>query len=481
MADNIKNKTISGLIWQYAEKCGAEIILFIVSIILARILTPEDYGVIGLITVFISIANVFATSGMGQALVQRKDPDSTDYSTVFFYSIVFSIILYVILFFTAPLIAGFYNEDVLVPVIRVLGLTVIINAINSVQTAYVQKTMQFKRFFYSSLVGTILSAVIGIVMAYSGCGVWALVGQQLSSRLINTVVLWMTVGWRPEWKFSFKKMGKLFSFGWKLLCSNLIDTVYKNIYSLTIGKFYSAGDLGFYNRGKQFPLLIINNINASINTVLFPVLAGAQDEKERLKAMTRRSIVTSTFLIFPAMAGLTVIAEPLVRVLLTDKWLPAVPFIQFCCFTYAFWPVNTANLQGIKALGKSGTLLWLEIIKKAIGIITLVATLPLGLMVMMTVRCVTTLFSTFINAYPNKKLMGYTYLEQIKDLLPSLILSLVMMGAIYPITLTPMAPILQIAVQVIVGVVLYFGLSKLFKVECLDYIIKTMKGYISKR
>lgn len=472
---------IKNLIWRYAERCGAQIIQFVVQIILARLLTPQEYGLIGLMTVFISLALVFAQSGMGQALVQKKQSDETDFSTVFYFSIAFSLVIYAVLYFSAPLIADFYQEPILVDVVRVLSIMVIIGAVNSVQQAYVQKHMQFKRFFYSTLSGTIVSAVIGIAMAYHGFGIWALVAQQISNQLIGAIVLWFTVKWRPKWIFSFKRMGKLFSFGWKMLCSSLIDTLYSNIYSLVIGKRYSSADLGFYNKGKQFPMLIVQNINTTITSVLFPVLSEVQDEKERLKSMVRRSIVTSTFLIFPAMAGLAAVAKPLTILLLTEKWLPAVPFIQFCCFTYAFWPVHTANLQAIKALGRSDIFLWLEIIKKVIGVLVLIITLPHGLMVMMTARCGVTLLSSFINAYPNKKLLGYSYKEQLKDMAPSMVLSLLMMGAILPITLLNISPILQMILQVAAGVVVYAGMSKLFKLECFEYILNTIKGFLSKR
>lgn len=481
MLNDVKTRTISGLIWQYAEKCGAEVIQFVVSIIIARILSPSDYGLIGLITVFISVAGVFVSSGLGQALVQRKEIDNKDYSTVFFYSLAFSVLIYGILFFIAPYIAKFYSSPTLIQIVRVLGLTVIVGSINGVQRSYVQKTMQFRRFFVSTLWGKGISAIIGISLAYAGYGVWALVGQQLSMTITDTVVLWITVKWRPQLTFSVKRMKEMFSFGWKLLCSSLIDTVYSNIYSLVIGKTYSTSDLGFYNRGKQFPMLIINNINASIQSVLFPVLSEVQDEKERLKSMVRRSMVTSTFIIFPAMAGLAAIAEPLTVILLTDKWLPAVPFIQFCCFTYAFWPISTANLQAINALGRSDIFLKLEIIKKIIGIVVLCLTLPHGLMVMMTARCFNTVLSSFINAYPNKKLLGYTYWEQVKDMLPSILLSVVMLVVIFPITILPISSVLQMVIQIIVGVVVYFGLAKLFKFECLEYIINTIKGFVSKK
>lgn len=479
--DNLRVKLISGLLWRYAERCGAQIIQFVVQIILARLLTPSDYGIIGLITVFISISLVFAQSGLGQALVQRKKIDNEEFSTVFYFSIVFSIILYVILFFCAPAIANFYNEPVLVNVVRVLGVTVIIGAANSVQQAYVQKTMQFKRFFWSTLGGTLASAVVGIYMACSGYGVWALVGQQISNQLVNTIVLWFTVKWRPILTFSVLKAKRLFSYGWKLLCSSLLDTIYNNIYSLIIGKFYSSADLGFYNRGKQFPVLIIQNINSAIDSVLFPVMAEAQDERKRLKSMVRRSIMTSTFLIFPAMAGLAAIAKPLTIILLTEKWLPAVPFIQFCCFTYAFWPVQTANLQAIKALGRSDIFLKLEILKKVVGILILVVTLPFGLYIMMIGRCIGTVISSIINAFPNKKLLGYSYIEQVKDMLPSFLLSLIMAAVVLAIDMINFNVFLKIAVQVVSGMAIYMSMAKVFKIECFEYILKTVHSFIKKR
>lgn len=463
------------------ERCGAQIIQFIVSIILARLLTPSDYGVIGLITVFIAIAQVFAQSGLGSALVQKKKADETDFSTVFYFSLAFSVVIYGVLFLSAPVIAEFYDEQILTPVVRVLSVTVIIGAANSVQQAYVQKTMQFKRFFWATLGGTFASAIVGIAMAYMGFGVWALVWQQISNQAFNTVMLWLTLKWRPQKKFSFQSMKELFSYGWKLLCSSLIDTGYNNIYSLVIGKFYSSADLGYYNRGKQFPMLVVNNVNTAIDSVLFPVLAEVQDEKQRLKSMTRRAIVTSTFLIFPAMAGLAAIARPLTLILLTEKWLPAVPFIQFCCLTYAFWPIHTANLQAIKAVGRSDIFLKLEIIKKVMGIIILIVTTPFGLYVMMLGNSISAILGSFINAFPNKKLIGYSYGEQVRDMLPSFLLSLAMFGIVLSIDLLNMNVWLTMVIQISVGITVYFTGAVLFKFECFKYILCIIKNFIKNK
>ncbi len=477
MSGDIKKQTISGLAWRYAERFGAQGIQFIVSIVLARLLTPADYGIIGLITVFIAIAQVFAQSGLGQALVQRKNADNTDFSTVFFFSIVFSIVLYAAVFLCAPIIARFYAMPQLTPVVRVLGLSIIIAAVNSVQQAYVQRTMQFRRFFWATLGGTIVSAFAGIGIAYKGGGVWALVAQQLINQIIDTIILWLTVKWRPNFVFSIRRMRELFSYGWKLLCSSIIDTIYNNIYSLVIGKFYSESDLGYYNRGKQFPFFVVININSAIDSVLFPVLSGAQDNKKQLKNMVRRSIVTSTFLIFPCMAGLAAVAKPLTVFLLTEKWLPAVPYIQFCCFTYAFWPVHTANLQAIKAVGRSDIFLILEILKKIIGIVTLVIMLPHGLYAMMIGNCITTPIGLFLNAAPNKRLLGYSYIEQIKDILPSMLLSLFMCGIVLSVNLLGLGSLITMIIQIVLGVVIYAAGAKLFKFESMDFIINTIKEY----
>ncbi len=478
--NDLKQKTLSGMFWRFAERSGAQGIQFIVSVILARLLTPADYGLIGLITVFTSIALVFATSSFGQALVQKQNADNKDFSSVFFFSLVFSVILYGVLFAVAPAIAEFYDEPKLTAVVRVLGLNIIVGAANSVQQAYVQKTMQFKRFFMATLGGTIVSAFVGIGIAYGGGGVWALVGQNLSQQIIGVVVLWFTVKWRPELTFSPNRMKGMFSYGWKLLCSSLLDTVYNNIYSLIIGKFHTASDLGYYNRGKQFPVLIIQNINSAIDSVLFPVMSKIQSNPAKLKAMMRRSMKTSTFVIFPMMAGLAAVAEPLTVLLLTDKWLPAVPFIRFCCFTYAFWPVHTANLQAIKALGRSDVFLKLEIAKKFVGVATLIITLPFGLTAMMWGRCVSTVIGTIINASPNKKLMNYSYIEQMRDILPAFALSLVMAGIVLCTGILNLPPLAEISLQVVIGVVVYICGAKLLKADSLEYILNTLKGAVGK-
>ena len=358
------DKVISNFIWRFAERCGAQVVSFIVSIILARLLEPEVYGTIALITVFTAILNVFIDSGMGNALIQKKNADNLDFSTVFFFNICMCSILYVVMFFAATSIAKFYNDPSLVPVIRVLSLTLVISGVKNVQQAYVARTMQFKRFFFSTLGGTIGAAIIGIIMAYYGFGVWALVFQQIFNAAVDTIILWITVKWKPQKAFSFTRLKGLFSYGWKLLTSSLLNEIYNNVWQLVVGKMYSASSLAYYNRGKQFPDLLIANINTSIDSVLLPTMSREQDNAERVKMMTRRAIKTSTYIMSPLMMGLAFCGTPVIRLILTDKWLACVPFMQIFCITSMFFPIHTANLNAIKAMGRSDIFLKLEIIKK---------------------------------------------------------------------------------------------------------------------
>jgi len=373
---------ISNFLWRFAERCGAQLVTFIVSIVLARILSPNDYGTIALVTVFITILQVFIDSGLSTALIQKKDADDLDFSSVFYFNFVVCIVLYLLMFFSAPYIAKFYNDLSLTPIIRVISLTLIISGVKGVQQSYVSRNMLFKRFFFSTLGGTIFSAVLGIAMAYAGFGVWAIVFQQLSNNTIDTLILWITVKWRPVKKFSWLRLKNLLSFGWKLLASSLLDTVYNNLRNMIIGKLYTPADLAFYNQGDKFPKLIVTNINTSIDSVLLPTMSNEQDNPVRVKEMTRRAIKTSTYIMAPLMIGLAFCAEPIVRLVLTDKWLPCVPYLRIFCVTYLFWPIHTANLNAINSMGRSDLFLKLEILKKIIGMILLLSTMWFGVMAM---------------------------------------------------------------------------------------------------
>ena len=481
---NTQTKSVlSNFLWRFAERCGAQIIQFIVSIVLARILAPEAYGTIALVLVFSQILQVFVDSGLGNALIQKKDADDLDFSSVFWFNVVWCLVLYAITFFCAPLIAHFYNDESLTAIVRVLCLMVVVSGLKNVQQAYVSRTMQFKRFFWATLGGTIASAIAGIALALLGCGVWALVAQKLVNLVIDTTVLWFTVKWRPKFMFSFERLKGLFSYGWKLLVSALIDVVYNNLRQLIIGKFYSKEDLAFYNQGVQFPKVIVENINTSIDSVLLPTMSKEQDDPARVKQMTRRAIKTSTYIMAPLMMGLAFCADTVVRLILTDKWLPCVPFLQIFCITYMFYPIHTANLNAIKALGRSDLFLILEIIKKVVGLIVMFSTIWFGVMVMAYSMLFTSVTSQIINSWPNKKLMNYGYLEQLKDILPGILLAVVMGIFVKLIEFIPIAMplIVTLILQILVGATIYILLSKLFKLESFEYLLSIVKSFKNKK
>ncbi|MBQ5988446.1 MAG: lipopolysaccharide biosynthesis protein, partial [Oscillospiraceae bacterium] len=328
---NDRKSVLSAVFWKFAERIGAQLVSVIVSIVLTRLLSPDEYGIIPLVLVFITIANVFVDSGFGMSLIQKKDADDIDFSTVFYFSIAFSSFLYLILFFLAVPIANYYGMPILVPVLRVLAVSIVIRAINSVQQAYVARKMIFKKFFVATIIGTVTSGVVGIILAYFGFGVWALVFQTLINNFMDTVILQFTIEWRPIKAFSFKRLKEMFNFGWKLLLQSFVLQLYANLRSLVIGKIYTPADLAFYTKGNQFPDLISTNVDTSISTVLFPVMSQSQESKERVKALARKSTHLTSYIMNPIMIGFIVIAEPFILLLMTDKWLPAVPYLQIYC------------------------------------------------------------------------------------------------------------------------------------------------------
>ena len=471
---------ISNLIWRFMERCGAQLVSFIVTIVLARLVEPELFGIVTTVTVINSILLVFVDSGMANSLIQKKDPDDLDFSSVFYFNLVFCILLYVALFFAAPLIAQIYKNTALTPIIRVLGLSIVAAGVKNVQQAYVSKTMQFKRFFFATLGGTMLAGTVGIVMALRGFGVWALVAKELVNVCANTVILWLTVDWRPKWMFSFARLKDLLSYGWKLLVSGLLDTIYNRLRQIVIGIKYTQADLAFYDRGNSLPNLIVENINSSIDSVLLPVLSSEQDQKEQVRRMTRRAIKVSTYIMMPMMMGLAVCAEPFVRLLLTDKWLPCVPYLRIFCFSYAFYPIHTANLNAIKAMGRSDLFLILEIAKKVVGIAALILTVSMGVYAMAMSLLVTSLFCQIINAWPNRKLLDYAYSSQLRDMLPAILLSCLMGACVYPLSLLGLGDFLTLIIQVLAGIAVYIAGSAIFKLDSFNYILSMVKRILKR-
>lgn len=475
-----EKKILTNFIWRFAERCGSQIVTFVVSVVLARILAPSDYGTITLVTVFTTILQVFVDSGLGTALVQKKDADDLDFSSVFYFNCALCLVLYLGMFAAAPLIAKFYENTELVPIIRVISLTVVVSGLKNVQQAYVSRNMQFKRFFYSSVGGVVFSAVLGIALAKAGCGVWALVAQQLSNVAVNTAILWITVKWRPKKMFSRERLKGLLSFGWKLLVSALLDTGYSNLRNLIIGKVYSTADLAYYDQGDKFPKVIVTNINTSIDSVLLPSMSSEQDDRERVKNMTRRAIKTSTYIMAPLMMGLAFCAEPVVTLVLTEKWLPCVPFLRIFCITYMFWPVHTANLNAIKAMGHSDWFLKLEIIKAVFCLAALLATVNFGVTAIAYSALFTSAASQIINAWPNKKLLGYGYLEQVRDFAPGILLAVAMGVCVYFIGCIPLPTAVTLVIQVVSGAVIYFGASYVLKLEEFKYLLGIVKSFRKK-
>lgn len=465
--------TITNLLWRFAERCGAQAVSFLVSIILARLLAPEAYGTIALAMVFINILQVFVDSGMGTALIQKKDADDLDFSSVFYFNIAACLVLYAGLFLAAPSIAQFYGDPALTALVRALSLTVVVSGVRNIQQSYVSRHLLFKRFFFSTIGSTLASAVIGIAMAYAGFGVWALVGQSLSNVVTGTIILWATVPWRPRRMFSWQRLKSLLSFGWKLLVSSLLDTGYNNLRSLIIGKLYSSADLAYYNQGDKLPNLVITNINTSIDSVLLPTMANAQDDPARVRSMTRRAIKTSTYIMAPLMMGLAACAEPLIRLILTEKWLPCVPFLRIFCITYMFYPIHTANLNAIKALGRSDLFLKLEIVKKIVGLTILLCTMWHGVMAMAYSLLLSSVLSQIINSWPNRKLLRYHYLNQLADILPALLLACAMGLAVYCIQFLGWGDLPTLCVQIPVGAALYLAGSALLRLDSFLYLRST--------
>ncbi len=477
---NKKDKVFTNFLWRLLERFGAQGVTFVVSIVLARILDPAVYGVVAMVAVFTTIMQVFVDSGMGTALIQKKDADDLDFSTVFYFNVVICFILYGLMFIAAPLIASFYRMPELTPLVRVSSLILIISGVKNIQQAYVSRHMLFKKFFFATLGGTVGAAVIGIWMALKGYGVWALVAQNLFNMAMDTIILWLTVKWRPKLMFSFERLKTLFAFGWKLLVSSLLDTGYTRLRELIIGKLYTPSDLAFYNKGQNFPYLVTSNINASIDSVLFPALSSEQEDPQRVKAMTRRAISVSSYIMWPMMMGLAACATPFIRLLLTDKWLPCVFFLRMYCFSYAFYPIHTANLNAIKAMGRSDLYLILEILKKLVGLTALVCTMFISVKAMAYSLFFTSVACQIINSWPNRKLLNYGYLEQLKDILPSLGMALVMAVCVYFIQYLPLPTIVILVLQIVTGVLIYYLESRIFQAESYNYILDTVKKFIRR-
>lgn len=482
MKTSEKKQVMQGAFWKFLERIAAQLVSLIVSIILARIISPSEYGTVSLVTVFVTIATVFVNSGFGQALIQKKDADSVDFSSVFYFSLMFTGILYMFLFFAAVPIASFYDMPVLIPILRVLSINVPIMGINSIQQAYVSRHMKFKKFFYATFIGTCISAVVGIFMAYIGFGVWALVAQTLTNSIIDTIILQITIGWKITLEFSFDRISKLLSYGWKLLVQSFVLQIYTSLRSLMIGKFYTTSDLSFYTKGNQFPDLISTNIDTAINTALFPAMAKNQESLDRVKIMARKTVTLTSYIMNPILVGFMAIAEPFVRFLLTEKWLPCVPYLRICCIILLFRAPQSAIIQAVKAIGRSDKILKYDIPVRIFALIILLISLRYNIFYFALSEIVTTVLGTILYITMSKKTINYGVMEVCKDFISNILMSVIMGVFVYFIgELLQFPTLLIVLVQIVSGILIYIILSIFIKSQSYYEVLNIMTELIKSK
>lgn len=463
---NSKKSVIKGLFWTLSERFMSQIVSVIVTIILTRLLAPEDYGVVSVVTVIITILNVFMTSGFSASLIQQEDVEQIDYSTVLYFSIFLGGMLYIGVFVFSPILATFYSLPQLELVLKILALKIPLSALNSVQQAYVSRNMLFKKFFISTVTATVVSGVIGVAMAYSNFGVWSLVAQDLSNVITISVVLWFSVGWRPTFQFSFKRLKLLFDFGVKIFIQTLFNTIYANIRSLLIGGFYSPTDLAYYTKGNQYPNLIVTNVDTAVSKTMFPVMSREQNDLIRIKILTRKTAQFSSYIMSPILIGFFVCAKQIVSVVMTNKWLPTVPYIRIICVCLLIRASQTAILQAIKSIGRSDVVLKMDIPIRVLALITLMFTIRLGVIYIAISEIIIEFLALLIYSYYSSKLLNYGYLEIFYDFLKNVALAVSMGIVVYFVgVFSGISVLLTLLVQIIVGGITYIILSILSKNE----------------
>lgn len=463
---SLKSKTITGVLWSAVDNFAAQAITFLVGIILARLLTPAEFGLIGMLAIFISVSETFINSGFTNALIRKNDATETDYSTVFYFNLAAGITLFLILLFSAPLIGRFFNEPQLVPIVRVLAIGLIISSLTIIQRTTLTKRIDFKLQAKISLISGILSGVIAIAMAYKGFGVWSLVVKTLSAQAITSLLLWLWNRWRPTLVFSRKSFKELFSFGSKLLASGLIDTLYQNMYYVIIGKFFSPADLGFFTRAKGFVDLPSTNLDAVMTRVTYPVLSQMQDDKVKLKAGYKRMIKSIMFISSVLLVGMAAIAEPMIITLIGEPWRQAILYLQIISFIGMLYPLHALNLNMLQVLGRSDLFLRLEIIKKIISIPAIVIGVLISIEAMLIGMCFNSLIAYFINSYWSGKFINYPMREQVIDILPGLGIALLMgVGVYFAGLLLPFSYLIRLIIQLALGAILTIGISELLKPE----------------
>lgn len=475
---NIRKIAFSGVMWQFANKIGSNGIQFLTYLILARLLQPEDFGIIAIVGVFINFSNLLVNSGLGTALVQSKKADENDYSSVLYVSVLIASIFYFIIFFAAPYIAEYYNQEAIVGVLRTYSISIIFFAINGVQTSILLRKLEFKKISLISSIPVVISGVISVLMAFAGFGVYALVAYSISSGFLSLVLFRLVLKWVPKRVFSLSRIKELFSFSYKMLLANLIEEAYKSIYPLIIGKVFTTKSLGFYNFGRQIPSLVTATINASVTSVAFPLYARNQDDGYRLKTMVRQSMTLGNFVIFPLMTGVAALSEQLVPLLFTEKWLPSVPYLQLFCIIYGLSHIDTYNFHAICAIGKSDVFLKYQVIKKILGVVLLLITVPFGIKIIMYGQVFLAIISIIINFRPNFKWLGYNIKEQLNDIWPYLIASLTMYIGIRLGGLIVMNSLLKLIMEVIIGFVIYIFMAFILKMKGYKTLVGIFKNIV---
>lgn len=465
------------LLWRFGEKTLIQLINVFITIIVARIFDPNDFGVVAISTSIISIISIFVDNGISDALIQKKEPDDLDYSTVFYTNIILSLFIYLILFFLAPFISSVYNNNLLTSIIRVASIKIVLSSIQIVQNAYVSKQMIFKKFFYASLTGTIISGIVGIVLALNGYGVWALVSIELVDIFIDMLVTAFVIDWKPKLVFSFDRLKKLFNYGSKLLYMGIIDSIYSKIHSLAIGKVYSTKDLAFYDKGDNIPRKLTYSIYHSLSSVMRPVFSNKQDDLNELKFSLKKVIKMSSYIIFPILFGVIAISDTFIKVIFTEKWMFSIPYIRIMCIAYLFTPIESLNANVIRSLGKSDILLKNDVITKIIGLLLLLISLRYGVLYIALSFAITNFINMLIQINSNKKIIDYGFIGHIKDLYKILIVNIIMSIAVYLLTFIDINMYIKLLLQVSIGILLYLFLSYIFKLNELNEIIKTIKEW----
>lgn len=467
---SLKYKTAKGLLWSSVERFSVQGVQFLVMLVIARLLDPSDFGLVGMLAIFLAVAQSLIDSGFSQALIRKQDRTEVDNSTVFYFNIVVSAVLYLILYAIAPWVSDFYNEPQLCSLMRVLCLIVIVNSFAVVQRAIYTASINFKTQAKASFIAALASGLVGVWMAYNGYGVWTLVWQQLLNAGINTLLLWIYSNWYPRWAYSWKSFRELFAFGSKLLASGLLDTLYTNIYLLVIGKIFNASSLGYYTQADRFTKLPSSNITGILQRVTYPVLCSIQDDDERLREDYRKLLRLSAFIIFPMMCLLAGVAYPLVELLIGEKWRFAATLIIPLSFTMMWWPIHAINLNLLQVKGRSDLFLRLEIIKKIIGVTVLVLSIPFGLLFMCYAGIATSIICLVINTYYTGKLIQVGFLMQMKDLSGSLIVSMAIFVVAYFLSFVSDNIIIQLLLALLISAVLFVTTVYLLKFKEVDYV-----------